>query len=81
MIVKKINNINIQGVPINMRIQCEFTYQCVTKIGQYKSLTYKRRAETNVGPVQTSDGYMYKEKCRILVEREKRPLLSKSFVI
>ena len=38
------------------------------KVGQYKRQTFKRRAGTNVGPVQTSDGYIYKEKRRSLVE-------------
>ncbi len=45
------------------------------KVGQYKRQTFKRRAGTNVGPVQTSDGYIYKEKRRTFVEFEKKPLL------
>ena len=39
---------------------------------------YKRGTETNVGPVQMSDGYIYKEKRRTLVEFEKNTIAIRS---
>ena len=51
-----------------------------TNIGCYKGRTvqtsdrHKRRTETNVGLVQTSDSYVYKEKRRTLVEIEKKTI-------
>ena len=56
-----------------------------TKVGQYKRRTvqpsdlqtsdwYKRRTSTNVGPVQTSDGYIYKKKRQTLVDFEKKTI-------
>ena len=41
-----------------------------TKVGQYKRWT-----STNDGPLQTSDGYIYKEKRRTLVEFEKKTIV------
>ena len=35
---------------------------------------YKRRTETIVGPVQTSDGNIYEEKRRTIVELEKNTI-------
>ena len=57
-----------------------------TNIRRYKGWTvqtlnlqtsdwYKRRTDTNVGPVQTLPGYIYKEKRWTLVEFEKILLL------
>jgi len=49
-------------------------YGTGTNVGRYKHKTYKRRTvkrrtSTNVGPVKTSDGYIYKEKRRTMEEK------------
>ena len=57
-----------------------------TNVGRYKGRTVqtsdflasdwdKRQTSTNVRPVQTSDGYIYKEKRQTLVEFEKKTKL------
>jgi len=54
--IKKLNKIIVHGTSTNVG---------PTNIGRYKGRTvqtsdwYKRRTETNVGPVQTSDRYIY----------------------